>query len=417
MPRALPQLLLLLSLSPALLLAQTPDTTAKAEAVIEDEDISSGPLDRIIDFLTIEPNEKRVARDPERYYPSKIVFAPYVLYSPETNFGFGVGGSYLFKMPGSGDESRTRTSSIPIAITYTLENQIFFYSGFEVFTPDEEYVISGNARAQVFPRLFFGIGDDTPASNQVVFGSTQLIFEPIFSKQLFIDKLFIGAGVRFRDVSSTEFEVSDSDEAIDFIPEAFREIDGANGSRSVGVEGAALYDTRNSLLNTQTGSYLEFTYGRYGEVLGGTNSYDLVRADARHFFQLGGSERWRDVLGIHGRGYFADGEVPLVELGQLGSGEIMRGYYEGRYVDNKYVAAQAEYRLKIKDSAFGFVGFASAGAVAPQIGDFNLNTLRTAAGVGIRFMVDPVERLNLRADVAFTGEGDFNFYIQIGEAF
>ncbi len=162
---------------------------------------------------------------------------------------------------------------------------------------------------------------------------------------------------------------------------------------------------------------MEFTYGRYGKVIGGTNEYNLVRTDLRHFFQLGGAEDWRDVLGIHGRGYFASGDVPLVELGQLGSGEIMRGYYEGRYVDRNYIATQAEYRLNLKNSPFGFVGFASAGAVAPEVQSFELKTLRTAAGVGLRFMVDPVERLNLRADVAMTGEGDFNFYIQIGESF
>ena len=184
----------------------------KAERVVRDENISSGPLDRVIDFLTIEPNEKRVARDPERYYPSKIVFAPYIIYTPETSFGFGIGGSYLFKFPGSGDEERTRTSAIPIAFTYTLENQLLFYSGFEIFTPDEEYVISGNARAQVFPRLFYGVGNDTRSTNEVVFESTELTFEPIFSKQLFVDKLFLGAGVRIRDITSTDFVLSEDTE-------------------------------------------------------------------------------------------------------------------------------------------------------------------------------------------------------------
>ena len=399
--------------------AQDADTTAKAAAVIRDGDRSTGPLDRVIDFLTIEPNERRVARDPERYYPSKIVFAPYVLYGPETSIGFGIGGSYLFKFPGSGGEERTRTSALPLAFTYTLENQLLFYSGFEIFTPDEAYVISGNARAQVFPRLFYGVGPQTPVTNEVVFESTELVFEPIFSKQALIDKLFLGVGVRARDVSSTAFFRGEDpkDELPDGVPGEFTQIDGANGSRSVGGELAALYDTRNSLLNAQTGSYFELTYGRYDKVLGGTNRYTLTRADVRHFTQIGGTEPFRDVFAVQGIGYFAQGGVPLVELAQLGSGEIMRGYYEGRYIDNNYLAAQAEYRLNLDGSPFGFVGFASTGLVAPEVNTFRIANLRGAAGVGVRFMVDPVERLNLRADFAMTGEGDFNFYIQIGEAF
>lgn len=382
------------------------------------EDLQTfGPLERVIDFLTIEPNERRVASDPERYYPSKIVFAPYIIYTPETSFGFGIGGSYLFKFPGSGDEARTRTSAIPIAFTYTLENQILFYSGFEIFTPDEEWVISGNARFQIFPQLFYGIGPNSPSGNEVVFESTQLVFEPIVSKQLFVDKLFLGAGVRVRDVRSTDFVLFEENEDLEAVPAEFADIPGALGSRSVGGELAALYDTRNSLLNASTGTYLEATYGRYGEVLGGTHEYSLVRADLRKFWSLKGNERWRDVFAVQAIGYFASGDVPLVEYGQLGSVEIMRGYYEGRYTDQNYSAAQAEYRLNLRNSKLGAVAFAAVGGVAPEIDAFELNELRTTFGAGVRFMVDPVERLNLRADVGFTGEGDFNFYIQIGEAF
>ena len=341
------------------------DTAAasdKAAAVIRDEGTKRGPLDRVIDFLTIEPNEKRVASDPERYYPSKIVFSPYVIYSPETSFGFGIGGSYLFKFPGSGDEERTRTSAIPLAFTYTLENQVLFYSGFEVFWPDEEWVLSGNFRGSIFPRLFYGIGPRTPdygaeafGENDIVFQSREIVLEPILSKQLFVDRLFLGAGARYRRVGATSFEYLEEGE----VPEGgeallreFRGLDGGGGSTSIGVEAAGLYDTRNSLLNAQRGSYFELTYGKYfAGVLGGDSEYDLLRADARRFFQLGGDEDHRDVLGVQGVGYFATGEVPLVELGQLGSGEIMRGYYEGRYTDRSYVATQAEYLEILQQSA------------------------------------------------------------------
>ncbi len=373
-------------------------------------------LGRIVDFLTIEPNRERAALD-TTLYPSKIVFAPYIIYTPETSFGFGVGGSYLFKMPGSGDEERTRTSAIPIAFTYTLENQILFYSGFEIFWPDETWVLSGNLRAQIFPQLFYGVGRDTPEEDEVVFESTQIVLEPILTKQLFVDRLFLGGGLRYRYVTGTGFDLVDDGDPEDSVNPEFFDIDGAGGSTSMGIEAAALYDTRNSLINASTGSYFEFTYGRYGEALGGTNEFNLTRADARHFLRLSGTERYRDVLAFQGVGYFASGDIPLVELGQLGSGEIMRGYYEGRYTDRNYVAAQVEYRLSFNDTPWGAVGFASAGDVAPGVSDFSLSNIRTAAGVGVRYMIDPVERLNLRADVAVTGEGDFNFYITIGEAF
>ena len=396
--------------------AQDDPELTKGERVLIEDDRASHGLDRIVDFLTIEPNEKRAAAS-DSIYPAKIVFAPYIIYTPETNVGFGIGGSYLFKMPNSGGEERTRTSAIPIAFTYTLENQLLFYSGFEIFWPDEAWVLSGNLRAQIFPQLFYGVGPDTPEDNEVVFESTQVVLEPIFSKQAFVDKLFLGGGVRYRRVLDTDFSLVDDDVEFPTGALQFDEIPGARGSTSAGIEAAALYDTRNSLLNAQTGSYVEATYGVYRDWVGGTHEYELTRVDARKFYQLKGDEDYRDVLAFQGVGYFATGNVPLVELGQLGSGEIMRGYYEGRYTDRNYVAAQAEYRLNFEDSAWGAVGFASAGTVSPGVSEFFDQPLRTAVGAGIRFEVDPVERLNLRADVAVTGEGDFNFYIQIGEAF
>ncbi|MGB5929333.1 MAG: hypothetical protein WBH03_14225, partial [Cyclobacteriaceae bacterium] len=72
-----------------------------------------------------------------------------VVYSPETSIGLGVGAKYLFKMPGSGDE--TRTSNMPISLIYTFENQIVVYSGFEIFSPQEKWMLTGNLQFQIFP--------------------------------------------------------------------------------------------------------------------------------------------------------------------------------------------------------------------------------------------------------------------------
>ncbi|MFK8054570.1 MAG: BamA/TamA family outer membrane protein [Saprospiraceae bacterium] len=394
---------------------QIGELQAQSEVSEHEEEELKG-LTKVVDILTLKPNKKRAALD-STLYPSKLIFAPYILYSPETNVGFGIGGSFQFKLPNSGDEERTRTSTIPIAFTYTLENQLLFYSGFEVFSPDEEWVLSGNVRAQIFPRLFFGIGRDTDAENEEIFESTQIVVEPILTKQLFVEKLFLGGGFRYRNVSQTGFKKFDENDVS--IPSRFIDagINGSGGSISVGVEAAALYDTRNSLLNAQTGTFVEATYGTYGKALGGTNEFELVRYDVRKYFQLRGTEDWRDILAFNTQGYFSSGNVPLVELAQLGSGEIMRGYYEGRYTDRHLIAAQAEYRLNFENSNFGAVGFASAGDVNSKVNQFSLNQLRTAYGLGVRYMLDPLERLNLRVDFALTGEGDFNFYIQIGEAF
>ena len=188
---------------------------------------------------------------------------------------------------------------------------------------------------------------------------------------------------------------------------------GATGSTSVGVELAAVYDSRDNILNAHRGWYLEVTHGFYGEVLGGTHAFELTRVDLRHYFQP--FRRRSDVLAFQLLTHFTYGEPPLGELAALGSDEIMRGYYEGRYLDRKLVAAQAEYRAKLT-GRLGGVLFVGVGDVANEASDFTLSNLRGSVGFGLRFLLDKREDLNIRADWGF-GNRTNNYYLNIAEAF
>ena len=105
-------------------------------------------IDKLKEFFTFYPNKKAVEKD-STLYLQKFIAAPVMSYAPETNFAFGTGAKYLFKFSGSGEE--TRVSNMPMTLQYTLNNQFFLYSGFEVFTNQEEWVIEGNLLFQNYP--------------------------------------------------------------------------------------------------------------------------------------------------------------------------------------------------------------------------------------------------------------------------
>lgn len=355
------------------------------------------------EFFTFYPNKKAAAKD-STLYKSKFIAAPVISYSPETSLGFGVGAKYLFKFRGSGEE--TRTSNMPMTLQYTLNNQFIIYSGFEVFTNQEEWVIEGNLRFQNFPRLFYGIGRDTPEDNEEVYDFYQLTVEPIFLKQLFARYLFIGAGFRYNHIFNTSIE---EDGWL-----ATNQPLGYEGSTSVGAEFAVLYDSRNNILNAQNGWYLEFTHGVYGKVLGGTHNFEFTRFDIRHFFKT--SKKTNDVLGFQFIGHFLHRDAPLSEYALFGSSEILRGYTEGRYVDRNLMAGQVEYRKNFKNSRFGVVAFAGTGDVYNTLENFKFSNLRPNFGIGLRFLLDQKENLNIRFDWGF-GESTNNVYLNIAEAF
>lgn len=64
----------------------------------------------------------------------------------------------------------------------------------------------------------------------------------------------------------------------------------------------------------------------------------------------------------------------------------------------------------------GFTAFAGMGGVAPSVSEFNFESIRPAVGVGLRFLLDPVEDLNLRLDFG-VGKRTSNYYFKIAEAF
>lgn len=360
-------------------------------------------FEKVKEFFTLYPNKKAVEKD-ATIYLSKFIAAPVVSFSPETNFAFGTGAKYLFKFNGSGEE--TRVSNMPITLQYTLNSQFFLFSGFEIFTNQEKWVIEGNILFQNYPRLYYGLGTNSPESAEEEYNYYQFLVEPIFLKQAFARYLFLGAGVRYNHIYKVAFEEGG---LIDQ-----NRLTGFDGSTSLGVEAAALYDSRNNVLNAQNGWYFEATRGQYFEALGGTHNFNLTRFDLRHYFKPFKDKE--DVLAFQMVGRFTRGGFPFSEFSFLGGAEIMRGYREGRYVDRDLLASQVEYRKSFKNSRFGAVVFLGGGDVYNEVGDFQFKNIKPSYGAGLRFKIDKEENLNLRFDVGF-GRGSNEFYLSIAEAF
>jgi len=356
----------------------------------------------LVEFFTVRPNKHKVAAD-STIYPSKIIIAPIISYSPETNLAFGMGNKVLFKMKGSGKE--TRTSNMPISIQYTLNNQFIIYSGFEIFSPGEKYMLTGNILFKSFPQLYYGIGRDTPESNEEEMEFNQILIEPIFLKRMFSDYLFVGGGIRYNKVYDVKYER-------DGILEN-TQVSGNLGSEVLGIELALVYDSRPNLINSSSGWYAEFTYGVYDQSFGSSQSFSLARLDLRKYINLS-EKRW-EILAFQLITHFADDRAPLAELAYLGSEEIMRGYYEGRYIDKNIIALQTEYRRRIKGRLGGVV-FLGVGDVAPTISKFTFKNLRPSFGFGLRFLLERRENLNLRFDWGF-GNDTNNYYLNVSEAF
>jgi outer membrane protein assembly factor BamA len=186
---------------------------------------------------------------------------------------------------------------------------------------------------------------------------------------------------------------------------------GYNGFTTSGLGLVYLYDSRNNVINSMHGTYIEVSSLYLNKIEGSQYNFYNYTIDARKFFPIGKGQ----VLAIQGLLNHNVGDVPWRQMAAMGGFSLMRGYYLGRLRDKNYAAFQAEYRLHLW-KFLGMAAFASTGEVAPRLGDLTFGELKFAGGAGLRFQVDKKERVNIRFDVGF-GSNQPGYYLTIGEAF
>ncbi|MDF9800485.1 outer membrane protein assembly factor BamA [Catalinimonas alkaloidigena] len=356
----------------------------------------SGLADNIIDFFsgTTEPDSGA--------YPVSWVIAPLLAYSPETSVQFGLGSVILFKMKNALPEDRT--SSLFFSARYTLNQQVTASPTYAVFSRGEKYVHKGKLDFRKFPLFYYGIGNDTPESNEELYKINTLSMEHLTYRNV-TGKLYAGAGIRFQRTYALGLEEGGL--------LATEQPIGSKAYTAAGLNFGLLFDNRNNLMSTTTGVLAEFKHQVHRSWLGSDFEYSLSKLDLRTYWSP--FQKRNDILAWQLYAYISGGDVPFNELAPLGGDMIMRGYYQGRYLDEKFIATQAEYRMAVwkKLSAVAFVG---VGDVSPQLNSFRFKELKYSLGGGVRYSVLLDENLNVRFDYAF-GKDTQNFYINISEAF
>lgn len=352
--------------------------------------------DDVIDFFSGTIQSDSTA------YPTSWVVAPLVAYSPETSVQLGFGAILLFKTAHALPQDRA--SFVSFTTRYTFNQQFTASPKLLIFTKEEKYIHSGRINFRKFPQFYYGIGNDTPESNEELYGINTLSLEYLLYRNV-IGKLYAGAGARFLRSYNLDFK----EKGILVTEQPI----GTRANSSVGLDFGLLYDNRNNLMSTTTGVLAEFRHQIYDKSLGSDYDYSLSILDFRTYITP--FENRKDIFAWQLYTYFSSGDVPFNELALLGGDMIMRGYYEGRYREQQLLSTQVEYRMPIWKKLSG-VAFAGLGEVAPDFKSFALDEFKYSLGGGLRYSLLPGESLNIRIDYAI-GKDTQNFYINLSEAF
>lgn len=330
----------------------------------------------------------------------EVAVIPSVGYSPETRWYFGGNATTLFKL--HKNDTLTRTSNASFDVLYTQNRQAYIGLEYNLFFKKEEYMLRGINEWIDFNLDYFGIGPQSPNTPET-FDFRQLTLDNTVFKKL-NGKTFIGIGYRYSLWQTLRTQ-----------PGGLLEFDNpAHYKQSVssGAMFTYLVDSRDNIVNTFKGGLFNFSLTLNNKWLGSTANNPNINIEASKFYNV---NRFNHILAFHALGNFNFGEVPFAEYSVLGSENMKRGYYSGRYRDKQFAAMQAEYRFPIY-KRLGMVVFGAMGDVASSMQTFTVQTIKFSGGAGLRYMLFKDERLNLRLDYGITNQSGF-IYIGIGEAF
>jgi hypothetical protein len=332
-----------------------------------------------------------------------LFFTPLIYYSPDTRWAFGGAGVYAFHLKDKLDiTDYTRTSYIQFLADYTQNRQTDVWALWSIFTRKERYYLKGELRFRNFPDRFYGIGNTSNLENEERYSYNLFSFKSLFLKKV-QDNFFLGFDYHFS--SEYGFKLQEGG-----ILET-GEITGNNGGIGSALGVVAILDTRDNVINSYQGHYAEIASYYYTRYLGSTFSFTDVNGQFMKFWKI----KPKHILAWQTRARLTFGDTPFLDLSTLGNDDLLRGYPKNRFRDKHFIGTQLEYRFPLF-WRFGMTTFAGIGDVFERPQDLSWRNTKYSVGIGLRFLVNSSERVNIRLDYGYGREGGY-FYFAVAEAF
>lgn len=349
-----------------------------------------------------------IAPEKDSVKESTLLVLPALGYSPETKLTYGIQGNYSFYLDKK--NNNTRPSNITSYIIFGGNQYKNIKLKTDLWTSDNDMHYFADIKLRDFFVRFYGVGNNTTLLNR------DNLREKIFTSQAFAEKKLSShwyAGLR---AGFEQYHYTDTLAGGIYDREGF----------NVFEKGKLLYfgmqqslDNRNNIFSSTRGYFFHANVSLAPQIFKGNNfTGTILNVDYRHFFSLKNNL----VLGVNARtsNYFSKNTIPFYVMPQMGSDEIMRGYFQGRFRDHHYSATQIEvrYRFIPRLSVAAFTGLGEVYGTSP----FSFNELKPNYGGGLRYFFDIKKSQCVRLDYGWgeklPGEKrQGGFYFSLNEAF
>lgn len=318
-----------------------------------------------------------------------FVLAPIPFENPSLGSGLALGGAYLFQAdPGSG------TSFVGLGAFKTSNDSRGYGFGLGTKLRSDQLNFSIRGADADLNYDLYAAGTPVPITQSVSAVEAEFGYG-------FRDNLTAGVGLSYANtVLSPRLGVLPPNLALD------ADLELAKGKLFL------TWDSRDDSMYPTTGALVsgEVTYGTF-----------LNASDRDYWKAVVRAAGYRKLLGdgvLAGRvtACSASSDAPFFDACALGATDSFRGYSSTEFIDDALLSFQAEYRGQLY-KRLGYVVFAGAGAVGPDLGAAAGGSYRTAAGIGIRYRLSKTFPLDYAIDLAANERGESLLYVSVGQRF
>lgn len=329
------------------------------------------------------------------FYPVPVLF-----YLPNTGYAFGA--AFLYYNNPNPENSNRFPDIVGGFATYSTKKQIQVGIKVNKYFGENDYRFDLDAAFYRTPSEFWGIGPDPTqkVKEDVTYDQYRVKLDFLFSP---LKDFYIGPFYWYEKFDLSSYE-----------PNGIIVTGGLLGALGVTTSGLGLefvVEGRDSLFFPTKGYYTELKILSYNKSFGSEVDFYRLDIDSRYFVSIYSNH----VLAFNTVLQSTIGDVPIQMLPKLGNQQIMRGYPTGKYLDKNLWAIQSEYRAPLF-WRIGTSAYLGVGQVFPNFEMLSVKDLKIAGGLGVRYMLDEEQHLNVRLDVARSEEGTL-VYFTIQEAF
>ncbi len=328
-----------------------------------------------------------------------FLIAPQFDRAPETGILTGI---YYLQLYKNKHDTIARTSNTETYLSVTQKKQYLFEFNETLLFKKENYILRGGSIIASYNEYFFGIGNNINLKQKENIQFNLIQTTQRFTRKI-VKKMFAGIQYQYYQVYNLHYPENGLLEKSG--------AQGLNGSRTSGLGPVFLYDSRDNVIYSRTGFYLDISALFVKNFMGSDHQFTNFTLDARRFVKF----YKNNILCLQGLINYNLGDVPFRQLALMGSDIMMRGYYMGTYRDKVMTCGQIEFRIPV----WRFISIALFTAVAevqPNINSFNWNDIKYTYGLGFRFMFIKHERVNIGGDLGF-GKNTKALYFGSGESF